>query len=190
MKVCVTLKAFGDKVVLKDLFLDINEGKTTFIEGRSGVGKTTLLRIISLLDRDYEGSIDSPFCLISILFQEDRLVENISVMANLRAVTGDRVKISRMLSELGLKGEEETLIKDLSGGMKRRVSIIRALLIDYDALILDEPFSGLDGETKRRVSEFILRENRGRTIIAVSHESEDYDLLKGNYKIVLGGENE
>lgn len=190
MIVTIKRKAFGDKVIFSSFECEIKEGKTTSILGRSGVGKTTLLRIIAGLDKEFEGEVKSPFSFPSFLFQEDRLVDNLTLMANMRVVEKDKERILDGINRVGLKGNEGTLIRELSGGMKRRAAILRALLIPYDALILDEPFTGLDEESKRDISSLILSENNGRTMIVVSHLKEDIELLKADYEIVLGGDND
>ncbi len=167
-------KAFGSKVILQNFHLALeNRGARYIIEGPSGAGKTTLLRIIAGLDNDYEGSLEDPFLHPIVLFQENRIIESLSVESNLRAVSDDKDMIEHVLASLSLGGELLSTVSSLSGGMKRRVAIARALISDYDSLLLDEPFTGLDESLIESVSEFILEEAKNRTIIVVSHDKAD-----------------
>ena len=170
-------KAFGDKVVIENLSIEIKEGQVTAIEGPSGKGKTTLIRILSGLDNDYEGRIENMPKNPIVLFQEDRLVESISIESNLAMVSSDKERISSLLSSLGLDGELKNKVSSLSGGMKRRVAIARALLADYDVLFLDEAFKGLDEHTKEAVASLIIKENRGRTLVLITHDKIESELL-------------
>ncbi len=167
-------KAFGEKVIFQNFHLELrNSGARYVIEGPSGAGKTTLLRIMAGLDKDYEGRLADPFLHPIILFQENRLIESLSVESNLRAVSDDEKRIELVLASLSLAGELRSPVSSLSGGMKRRIAIARALIADYDTLLLDEPFSGLDESLIESVSEFILKEAGSRTIIVISHDKAD-----------------
>ena len=170
-------KAFGDKVVIENLSIEIKDGLVTAIEGASGKGKTTLIRILSGLDMDYEGSVENMPKSPIVLFQEDRLVESISVESNLAMVSSDKARIADILFSIGLGGELKNKVSSLSGGMKRRVSIARALLADYDILFLDEPFKGLDEQTKEAVASLIIKENKGRTLVLITHDKTEAELL-------------
>ncbi len=173
MRVMIKRKSFGSKEVLRDISLELQDGSSYIIEGPSGIGKTTLMRILSGLDADFEGSIENPYRSPIVLFQENRLIENLSLISNLRAVSDDTDRIREVLHNLELEGEERSAIATLSGGMKRRAAIARALIRDYDALFLDEPFTGLDESLIDRVAEYIKREAKGRTIIIISHDALD-----------------
>lgn len=175
MNIEIKSKVFGEKIIFKDFSLNIQDGKVTLIMGESGRGKTTLLRMIAGLDRDYVGHIDDTGAVL--LFQEDRLIENMSLMSNMMLVTDDREKACEILSELGLGGEEKSIVSSLSGGMKRRATIARILLLERKVYLLDEPFSGLDEETKRKTAEVIKKRTEGRTLVLVSHSREDGILL-------------
>lgn len=184
MKVYIKDKHFGDKVIFKDFSLFIEDGTTAVVMGESGRGKTTLMRIIAGLDKDYDGFVEKNG-KVALLFQEDRLVENISVISNLLLVTDDRERALLLLKKLGLEKEEKSNISSLSGGMRRRVSIARLLLLDFNTYIFDEPFSSLDEETKKRVSEIIREETKGKTIIVVTHTREDVSLFERGREIYL-----
>ena len=169
-------KSFGDKSVLNNLSVEFKNGSRTCIMGASGSGKTTLLNIIlGLIKPDSGEIIDAPN-QISAVFQEDRLCEPYSAVKNVFAVTGKDVaedKIVALLRELGLEGSEYLSVSTLSGGMRRRVALARALLARGDVLILDEPFKGLDEETRANVIDVINRYTKGKTLIVSTHDIRD-----------------
>lgn len=177
-------KNYGDKKVLSSLTLHIKERATTVLSGSSGIGKTTLFRLILGLEKADCGTIRTEG-RVSALFQEDRLIENLSIMNNLLLVSDDKARMKELLKESGLEGEEKNRVATLSGGMKRRVALVRALLTDYDTLLLDEPFSGLDAESKRRISALIRKEVNGRTLVVITHDDDDYSLLDADERIVI-----
>lgn len=179
MRVLVKRKAFGDKIVLENVDLTFEKGHCYGIMGPSGRGKTTLMRILLSLDKDYEGYLeDVPQSPIAV-FQEDRLVPSLTVGANLRAVSGDGNRIDELLGRIGLFEELDHRVDSLSGGMKRRISIVRALLLDYDWLFLDEPFKGLDDDSRKKTANLILSESNDKGIIVITHDKEDILLLNG-----------
>ena len=106
--------------------------------------------------------------------QEDRLLEQLDAMGNLRFVLGpDPESAAALLAELGLGDVGEKPVRDFSGGMKRRLALARALLAPSDALALDEPFTGLDGENRERAIACIRRAAREKPVLLVTHEEAD-----------------
>lgn len=174
-------KSFGELNVLKNFSHEFAEGKTTALLGKSGCGKSTLLNILMNLMSPDSGEVIRPEnCRISAVFQENRLCENLTAAANIRLVTGKRYSKSQLAKEfecVGLGGFEDKPVRELSGGMKRRTALLRALLADYDVLFLDEPFKGLDGDTKRLVMDYCKRMTSGRTVIFVTHDEQECEFL-------------
>ena len=185
MRIDIKEKRFADKIIFKDESFSFPDCQCTAIIAPSGRGKTTLMRMLAGLDNDFAGCIDAPPEKPVVLFQEDRLVESITVLANLKAVTDDRESALDMLLQVGLDGEERSIVSSLSGGMKRRVAIARALLVDFDVLFLDEPFAGLDSETKKAIASLICKVAGGRTMILITHSLEDASLLSAESIIEL-----
>ena len=173
-------KAYGDKRVLEGLDLILAEGEITALMGASGRGKTTVLRILMGLERADSGEIlGMEDVRVSAVFQEDRLLERLTAEGNLRFVAEREEQlreIPALLSELGLGGETEAAAT-FSGGMKRRLAIARALLADYDLLVLDEPFRGLDEGTKAIAMETVRRRSAGKTVLLVTHDEDEAKAL-------------
>ncbi len=172
-------KSYGDKQVLRNLSLTLPTGAPVCLMGESGCGKTTLLRILAGLETADSGEIRG-LPPSALLFQEDRLLPEFSVQSNLRVLPGEkrfRDKIPLYLDMLGLSGELHTRVLDLSGGMKRRVALLRACLTDAPLLLLDEPFTGLDAESKEKAAAFIRHVQRDRSVILVTHDERDVSLL-------------
>lgn len=182
-------KSFGDKIVLSDFSESIPFGGTTVIMGESGCGKTTLINIIMGLEKADSGEISGIPGLISAVFQEDCLCEDFSAVSNIRAVTGkklSRERIGAALKELGLTDADILCpVRELSGGMKRRIAIARAILAEGDLVIMDEPFKGLDEDTRQVVIDFVLKETKGRTFIIITHAPEEIELLLADKVIMM-----
>lgn len=174
-------KLFDGKKVLDDFTHSFRKGTVTAIMGTSGCGKTTLLNILMGLVKPDSGEVvpDKGYRKAAV-FQENRLCENLSASANIRLVTGKRIsdkEIQQAFYEVRLDGCADKPAKELSGGMKRRVALLRALLSEYDVLFLDEPFKGLDSETKTAVMEYTKRCIKDRTVILVTHDADECEFL-------------
>lgn len=165
--------AYGDKPVLQNFSLSVPAGRTLCLFGPSGCGKTTLLRLIAGLLVPDAGAV-TVNGRVSMVFQENRLIPYLTVRENLLAVAGR----AEALQTLGLVGYENARVSDLSGGMARRVAIARAVSYGGDILLLDEPFTGLDAQNKRAAAECVRSAFAGKTILLVSHQSEDIALMQ------------
>lgn len=170
-------KNFLDQVIFKDFSADIPENHTTAIIGESGLGKTTLLRMIAGLDTAYTGGIRNvPHCL-TYLFQENLLLPWKNIIENIAFAVQDimpekevREKILGLLELTYLTGHETKFPHELSGGMQRRVALCRALIYPSKLLLLDEPFSSLDEAMKNRIADSIFSHLRNKkTIVIVTH---------------------
>lgn len=170
----VTL-SYGKEVVLRDFSCEISLDRVTAIIGVSGSGKTTLIKSILGLKTPERGRIIDLPKKISAVFQEDRLFEEFTVWKNILAVCPEyahrREVLDRELNEIGLKDVLEKKVYELSGGMKRRVSILRALLFESDFVVMDEPFRGLDEENRIRTREWVETKLEGRGLLLSVHEN-------------------
>ena len=174
-------KRFGDNEVLNNFTHEFAEGKVTAVLGRSGCGKSTLLNVLmGLMNPDSGEVVRGEKQRISAVFQENRLCENLTASANIRLVTGRRFTKERRAAELaavGLADCADKPVRTLSGGMKRRTALLRALLAEYDALFLDEPFKGLDEATKQTVMEYCREKVKGKTVVFVTHDKDECAFL-------------
>lgn len=179
-------KSYQGKEVLQNLNMEFSEGKITCIMAPSGKGKTTLLRILIGLEQPDSGRISGMEEKdISVVFQEDRLCENLNALSNIRLVQkGKRLrkqeffeKIQEGLEAMDILECRYQPVRELSGGMRRRVAILRALYTKWDILFLDEPFKGLDKETKKKVILFLKKSCQGKTVICVTHDEKEAENL-------------
>ena len=137
-------KAYGEKQVVKEVSLTFDKG-FYLLTGPSGIGKTTLLRLAAGLEQPDSGRIETEAGKrLRMVFQEDRLLPWKTVLGNVMLECGNKEKADVLLQTLGLSGEENAYPASLSGGMRRRTAIARALCAEPDILLLDEPFNGLD----------------------------------------------
>ena len=176
-------KKYGKKKIFKNFSLEIEAGKVTALMGKSGFGKTTLIRILMGLEKYDEGKITGlENQKISTVFQEDRLCENLSAITNISIVCEKETSIREIsveLEKIGLKESQNKPVKTLSGGMKRRVAIIRCIMAKSDIIIFDEPLKGLDEITKKNVINYLKEKIRGKTVIIVTHDIEEARQLDG-----------
>lgn len=173
------------KNILKDVSFEINNGDFLSILGVSGVGKTTLLKIILGLDTDFKGNItysNREKLKQSIVFQEHRLLPWKTVWQNIAFALPANIsddlkqrKVTEVLELIGLLDYKNAWIKELSGGMAQRVSIARALVNEPSLLLLDEPFASLDAFTKRDIQEQLktIIEQKNLSCIMVTHDFDE-----------------
>lgn len=185
-------KSFGDKAVLTGLSAVFPQGECTGIMGPSGRGKTTLFQILLGLLPPDSGSVAGLSGLrCSAVFQEERLLEGLSVTENVAFVLPrgfSREIIREHLGELGLQGSETLPVRELSGGMRRRVSLVRAILSPSDILLLDEPFQGLDEATRNKAIQYLHRHRAGRTLLIITHNPADCQDLGCRQILDLGAQ--
>lgn len=180
-------KRYKEQVILEQYSVTIPLSKRIGLEGRSGAGKTTFLRCMLGLEPISSGMITGTENIrFSVVFQENRLCENLSVVANIQLVSNISVEeLKQELQKVGLFDVEHKKVKELSGGMKRRIAIIRALQVPFDVLVLDEPFQGLDQQSKEQTIAYIMEKTRRKTVLVVSHEKEDLEKLEVENRIKL-----
>ena len=179
---------YKKQTVLDGVSFEFSEQCTTGIVGASGIGKSTLLHAIAGLKQCDGGKILSSHDRISYVFQEPRLFPWMTALENVTSVGADEATAMRYLHALFEDAEEvaKKYPSELSGGMKQRISVARALAYDPDLLLMDEPFRGLDTETKSVVQALIFEELRDKTILLVTHDEADLSLcdeiirLQGN----------
>lgn len=164
-------KFYGTQNVLSDMSIVYESGNTYYLTSPSGSGKTTLLRLLCGLESPDCGRIERAE-KYSMVFQEDRLCEDYDAVQNVSMVIRDSTTRERAEEALRRLLSEEALTKpcrQLSGGMKRRVALVRAMEADSDVVLLDEPFTGMDVATKQAAEEYIRERQNGRTIIIATH---------------------
>ena len=174
-------KTFDGRPVLENISFDFPEAAVTALRGPSGCGKTTLVNIILGLLAPDAGEVRLPAnARTAAVFQEDRLIEHFS------AARTDR-QIQAALAELGLASEGEKRVSEFSGGMRRRVAVVRAALFQPHLLLLDEPFKGLDEEMRAKTAAFLCRACAQATTILVTHDETEAALMGAKAELDLGG---
>lgn len=176
-------KLYHDKIVFRKVNLTLERGKTYCIMGPSGCGKTTFLHVLLGIEKPDSGKMKGVNRQdVSAVFQEPRLLEEYTALEN-------AFLFGTLSNENGHDLEEfekiipgdaaNKLAKELSGGMQKRVAILRAMASSASVIILDEPFTGLDEVTRKKTAEYILEKKGSRTILVSTHSLEDVWLLKG-----------
>jgi NitT/TauT family transport system ATP-binding protein len=195
-------KTYDDVEALRDLSLDFPRGQLTSLLGPSGCGKTTLLKIIAGLLEPNSGDIEvngkavtGPGPDRAFVFQDFALLPWASVMRNvafgleLRGVAKtEREDIAKKyIDDVGLGGFENAYPHELSGGMRQRVGLARALSVDAQVLLMDEPFSAVDEQTRRKFQEDLLSlvQNENKTFIFVTHSIEEAVYVSDQIAILL-----
>ena len=183
-------KTFGELEVLRDVSVDVGEGEFISIVGPSGCGKTTFLRIVGGLEKASAGElrldgqmIDRPGGNRGFVFQQDNLLpwrnvlDNAEIGPEIGGYRGpeQRRKTLALLKLVGLGGFENYYPRQLSGGMRQRVNLARALAVNPDVLLMDEPFSALDAQTREIMQTELLRiwEQGRKTVLFVTHQIDE-----------------
>lgn len=175
-----------DKKVLDKVSFTVEPGSIMIITGPSGKGKTTLLNIMMGLISPDSGEVIGMPEKKSSVFQEDRLLENFTVEENLKLVSDlPAEELKKQCSILLGEKEFSQKVREFSGGMKRRVSILRALLTSSEVIFMDEPFKGLDVELKEKVIRYTLEKKKDRTLFIVTHDTSEAEQLGATYFKIL-----
>ncbi len=171
-------KSYGKLSVLDGVSFDVRDSEFVCVIGESGCGKTTLLRIIAGLE-SYEGVVEYDGKRIGFVFQDDRLLpwrtalENVAFSLEAMGFSRTREVAEDALRRVGLEQFRNFYPKQLSGGMRQRVGIARAIAVNPDLLLMDEPFASLDAQSRERMQEDLLKIVEGKTVIFVTHSIEE-----------------
>lgn len=195
-------KNYGDVEALRDMSLDFPKGQLTSLLGPSGCGKTTLLKIIAGLLQPNQGEVFVNGQIVSepgpdraFVFQDFALMPWASVLRNVafglelrKVAKSEREDIAlKYIKEVGLDGFENSYPHELSGGMRQRVGLARALSVDSPVLLMDEPFSAVDEQTRRKFQEDLLQlvKEESKTFIFVTHSIEEAVYVSDQVAILL-----
>ena len=185
-------KAFGERIVLKDFSLDIQDGEFVALLGRSGSGKSTFLRVLGALDADIQGHVRVPQRR-SIVFQDPRLFPWLRVLRNvIIGLPRNNATIKRglaALEEVGLANHANAWPRTLSGGEAQRAALARALVREPQLLLLDEPFGALDALTKIRMHVLLqdLYKRHRPAVLLVTHDVDEAILLADRVLVLTDG---
>lgn len=175
LEICGLTKRFGEKTLFEDL--DLTLAEPAVLWAPSGWGKTTLLRVLMGLETPTSGSVQG-VGRVSAVFQEDRLCPQLNAVQNVALVlpgleTQYKEQIETCFQQLGLDSTALVLpARKLSGGQKRRVALLRALLAPSDTLLLDEPFTGMDPETLQKAAGLIRERGGGKNVLLATHDRD------------------
>ena len=180
-------KYYDGRAVLSDISLKLMPGTVTILSGPSGIGKTTLLRILLGLTEPDRGSVmKADGTVIAAVFQENRLFEQLSASKNVRIVPNapDRAEAEELLRRAGITEAEGKPVSAFSGGMKRRVAWCRALAVPSRMLLLDEPFTGLDEAKKDAMIRLLKERKSDNAIVIVTHNPSEIEKISESFASV------
>jgi len=182
LSININSKKYQENKIIDNFKLEINKSEFISIIGPSGCGKTSLLNIVSNIDDDYLGSIlvdkeNISKSNIGVMFQDSRIIPWLSVFENIMlvSISKNEEEIKNALIEVGLKDYINSYAKELSGGMQRRVALVRAFINKPEVLLLDEPFISLDHPTAQSLRSDFMRfyEKYKPTVILVTHDLKE-----------------
>ncbi len=175
-------KRYGEIAVLSGATASFENGRVHVLTGPSGAGKTTLLRLLAGLEAPDAGRVErAGVARLAMTFQEDRLCDNLTVTANIR-LPHARLRGSERAAFLELEREacaavglpcDARPVRELSGGQRRRVAMLRCALADADAFLFDEPLKGMDEKTVDAVMGYVVPRLAGRTVLWVTHDERE-----------------
>lgn len=166
-------KSYGESAVLDGVSLHVSPGQRVCLMAPTGSGKTTLLRMALGLEHPDAGSVERP-SRVGVVLQAPTLVENLTAWENVLVVAGAPSNAARaQLEALLPPGCADKPACDLSGGTRRLTEVARAVFSPGEAVVLDEPFAGLDEQTRLRACAFVLDHLNGRALVVATHESQD-----------------
>ena len=164
--------SYPDKTIFDGFSKEFRDGVFYSVSAPSGKGKTTLFRLIAGLEQPEQGSIEVNG-KTAYMFQEDRLFPNLTVLKNVKLAESGEYFAEYVLEGLGILDEANAYPDELSGGMKRRVALARTLLAKSDNIILDEPFVGLDVQTREKAIVLIKKICKGKTLLIATHDPDE-----------------
>lgn len=187
LKINHVTRIFNNQNGVRDVSFEVNKGEIIGLLGKSGSGKSTILRAIAGLDKEYSGDIEiaderitGPHKEIGVVFQEARLMPWLTVLENVQfGLKGDKQEQEKLarhyLQQVGLADAGELYVKQLSGGMAQRVAIARALAASPGLLLMDEPFSALDAFTKMQLQDLVLDiwQAQSLSAVIVTHDIDE-----------------
>jgi len=184
-------KSYGPRRVLNDVNFTIGDGEFVALLGRSGSGKSTILRILARLDPEVAGDVWVP-ARRAVVFQEPRLLPWSSVLDNVTLglkASGDRQRGLDLLEEVGLETHAGDWPKTLSGGEAQRVALARALIREPQLLLLDEPFGALDALTRIKMHWLLKRlcQRHSPSVLLVTHDVDEAILLADRILVLTDG---